>query len=109
MVAHKYSYGIPEARKTSIPAEAHVCPLLLPRAFGNSAAGQWKSDGATAGKNAGITIFPPERFFAPGVALCENINFPARIFNARFTDHFFPIVLSPPRKYNFAKREGNLV
>jgi len=25
MVAHKYSYGIPEARKTSIPAEAHVC------------------------------------------------------------------------------------
>lgn len=29
MVAHKYSYGIPEARKTSIPAEAHVCPLLL--------------------------------------------------------------------------------
>lgn len=73
MVAHKYSYGIPEARKTSIPAEAHVCPLLLlllllPCAFGNSAAGQWKSDGATAGKNAGITIFPPERFFAPGVA-----------------------------------------
>jgi hypothetical protein len=25
MVAHKYSYGIPEARKTFIPAEAHMC------------------------------------------------------------------------------------
>lgn len=31
MVAHKYSYGIPEARKTSIPVGAHVCPC----AFGN--------------------------------------------------------------------------
>lgn len=25
MVAHKYSYGIPEARKTFIPAEVYVC------------------------------------------------------------------------------------
>jgi len=31
MSAHKYSYGIPEARKTFIPAEAHTCSALLSR------------------------------------------------------------------------------
>lgn len=43
MVAHKYSYGIPEARKTSIPAEAHVCPC----AFGNFVNDEWREKKAS--------------------------------------------------------------
>jgi len=77
MVAHKYSYGIPEARKTSIPAEAHVCPLSPSCAFGNFAAGRWKSAEQRRGKMLELRLFRLR-----GVALCENINFPARIFNA---------------------------
>jgi len=75
MVAHKYSYGIPEARKTSIPAEAHVCLLSPSCAFGNFVAGRWKSAEQRRRKMLELRLFRLR-----GVALCENINFPARIF-----------------------------
>lgn len=62
MVAHKYSYGIPKARKTSIPAEAHVCrsppPFSATRgAFGNFADGQWENADQLWGKIPELRLF----------------------------------------------------
>lgn len=75
MVAHKYSYGIPKARKTSIPAEAHVCrspPFFRHswciRQFRGRPMGKcWP----TVGKNSGITTFLP-----------SEPEFSVRMFNA---------------------------
>jgi len=94
MVAHKYSYEIPEARKTSIPVEAYVCPLLPLRVHSvilRLANGKAPSNGREK-----CWHYDFSARILRGVALCENVNFPTRIFNA-FYGLFFLSYSFPPR------------
>lgn len=82
MVIHKYSYGIPEARKTFISAEAHVCsppppsPSFPPRVYSvilRPANGKAPSSGGEKCWNYDFSAGDPSR---GDRAPHENTNFP---------------------------------
>lgn len=103
MVAHKYSYGIPEARKTSIPADAHMCPfpppLLIPLVHVRSAIPR-PANGREKRRNYEFSAV-----ILRGVVLRENRNFLSRAFTTRnFLFRYFPRLAG--EKAQFTGNEG---